>query len=235
MKGSSESESSSPAQPLDAATDALLLRRHLAGDPDAFAEIFRRHRDRLWSVALRVLGSPEDAADAVQDAVISALRAAASFRGEAALGTWLHRILVNTCSDYLRRRQRAALGAHDDGRTPSEAAPDTAEAAATAVDVTTALARLDADRRIAVVLVDMVGYPVTEAAALLGIPVGTLKSRCFRARAALARELRLIEAAQPPPDSASQETGNLSADPEVQRSRAPGPSDLEGDRHEEHA
>src|SRR6267154_5649077 len=84
--------------------DRELLARHAAGDPDAFGELFRRHRDRLWSVALRTLGDPEEAADALQDAMLSAYRAAGSFRGDAAVTTWLHRVVVNACLDRIRRR-----------------------------------------------------------------------------------------------------------------------------------
>src|ERR671922_3024376 len=95
--------------------DAELLRRHVAGDPDAFGELFRRHRDRLWAVALRTLHDPDDAADALQEAMISAFRRAAEFRGEAAVTTWLHRIVVNAALDRLRRRAaRPALSAGDE-------------------------------------------------------------------------------------------------------------------------
>src|ERR1700750_1187685 len=95
--------------------DHELLRRHLAGDPDAFGELFRRHRDRLWAVALRTTGNPEDAADALQDALISAFRRAEPYRGDAAVTTWLHRIVVNACRDRLRRRKvRAADPLPDD-------------------------------------------------------------------------------------------------------------------------
>src|SRR5258707_1843280 len=85
--------------------DTSLLRAHAAGDPDAFAEIVRRHRDRLWAVALRTVGDREEAADAVQDALLSAFRGAARFRGDSAVTTWLHRIVVNACLDRIRRRQ----------------------------------------------------------------------------------------------------------------------------------
>ena len=87
------------------ADDRALLAAHLAGDPAAFGELVRRHRDRLWAVALRTLGDPEDAADAVQNALISAYRGAATYRGEAAVTTWLHRIVVNACLDLVRRRK----------------------------------------------------------------------------------------------------------------------------------
>ena len=96
-------------------SDVALLEAHLAGDPEAFGELFRRHRDRLWAVALRTTGNPEDAADALQDALISAFRRAESFRGDAAVTTWLHRIVVNACLDRLRRRKvRAADPLPDD-------------------------------------------------------------------------------------------------------------------------
>src|SRR5258708_23135968 len=81
-----------------------LLRRQVAGDAEAFGELFRRHRDRLWAVALRTVCDPEEAADALQDAMVSAFRRAGDFRGESAVTTWLHRIVVNASLDRLRRR-----------------------------------------------------------------------------------------------------------------------------------
>src|SRR4029077_11542850 len=87
-----------------APADHELLRRHVAGGADAFGELFRRHRDRLWAVALRTVCDPDEAADALQDAMISAFRRAADFRGDSAVTTWLHRIVVNACLDRLRRR-----------------------------------------------------------------------------------------------------------------------------------
>ena len=85
--------------------DRALLRAHLDGDPEAFGTLFARHRDRLWAVALRTTGDREEAADALQDALIAAFRRADSYRGDAAVTTWLHRIVVNACLDRLRRRQ----------------------------------------------------------------------------------------------------------------------------------
>ena len=83
-------------------TDHELLQAHVDGDPDAFAILFRRHRDRLWAVALRTMGNPDDAADGLQDGMIAAYRRAGSFRGDAAVTTWLHRVVVNACLDRLR-------------------------------------------------------------------------------------------------------------------------------------
>ena len=89
---------------MDEPSDAELLRLHVAGDPDAFGRLFLRHKDRLWAVALRTVGDPDDAADALQEAMISAFRRAGDFRGQSAVTTWLHRIVVNASVDRLRRR-----------------------------------------------------------------------------------------------------------------------------------
>src|SRR5699024_2126147 len=86
-------------------TDVELLAAHAAGDPYAFDTLIRRHRDRLWAVALRTMRDPDEAADALQDAMISAFRAAGGFRAESAVTTWLHRIVVNACLDRIRRRK----------------------------------------------------------------------------------------------------------------------------------
>ncbi|MCI0686761.1 MAG: RNA polymerase sigma factor SigM [Sporichthyaceae bacterium] len=161
-------------------TDAELLAGHVNGDPDAFSELFRRHRDRMWAIALRTMGDPEDAADALQDALISAFRRAGSFRGEAAVTTWLHRIVVNACLDRIRRRAVRPTVPLVDQRLPDP----TAEREV-GLDVAAALARLPAEQRAALVLVDMQGYSVEEAAAILGVPSGTIKSRCARGRARL--------------------------------------------------
>ena len=83
-------------------SDQELLAAHVAGDPEAFGELFARHRDRLWAVALRTMGNPEDAADGLQDGLMAAYRRAGSFRGEAQVTTWLHRVVVNACLDRIR-------------------------------------------------------------------------------------------------------------------------------------
>ncbi len=99
---------------LDVDSDHELLARHVAGDGEAFAELVRRHRDRLWAVALRTLGDREEAADAVQDALVSAFRAAHTFRGQSAVTTWLHRITVNACLDRARRTASRRTAPVDD-------------------------------------------------------------------------------------------------------------------------
>jgi RNA polymerase sigma-70 factor (ECF subfamily) len=171
--------------------DADLLARHVAGDPDAFGELVARHRDRLWAVALRTLGNPEDAADAVQDALLSAYRGAAGFKGNSAVTTWLHRIVVNACLDLTRRR--AVRPTQPLLEEPAVGAPDLIDARDTALAVTAALRTLSIEQAAAVVLVDIEGFSVDEAAQILDVPTGTVKSRCARARGKLADQLHELD------------------------------------------
>ena len=170
-------------------TDAELQAACVAGDTHAFEEALRRHQDRLWAVALRTLGDPEEAADALQDALVSAYRAVAagSFRGDAALTTWLHRVVVNACLSRVRRRQARPIAA-DAAANAVELVPDPrddVEASLDRLDVAAALATLPLEQRVALVLVDMQGLPVRDAALVLGVAEGTVKSRCARGRARL--------------------------------------------------
>lgn len=184
-------------------TDLELIEAHRAGDPDAFGVLFGRHRDRLWAVALRTTGNPEDAADALQEAMISAFRRADSFRGDALVTTWLHRVVVNAALDRLRRNKvRATQPLPDDLETyadrgavlasvdPSGDPEEQAVLADRKALVLAALDRLPPDQKAAIVLVDLEGFPVEEAARILECPAGTVKSRCARGRTRLAALLR---------------------------------------------
>jgi RNA polymerase sigma-70 factor, ECF subfamily len=170
-------------------SDAMLLRQHAAGDTAAFGLLFTRHKDRLWAVALRVTCNPDDAADALQDAMISAFRRAADFRGESAVTTWLHRIVVNAALDLLRRRSAHSVGWSGDPDdlpvTEPRQATDSAAATESRLDVDAAMRTLPPPQRAALVLVDMLGYPVADVAVILGVSEGTVKSRCARGRARL--------------------------------------------------
>ena len=169
-------------------SDKQLMAAHVAGDPDAFTEIVRRHQGKLWAVALRTMRDREEASDALQDALISAYRNAGSYRGDAAVGTWLYRVVVNACLDRMRRRKaRPAvplpdydLAAKGDEHAVTEARLMLSEA----------LAQLPEHQRAAIVLVDLQELSVLEAAEVLGVAEGTIKSRCSRGRAALAQILR---------------------------------------------
>ncbi|MEQ4208361.1 RNA polymerase sigma factor SigM [Actinopolymorpha sp. B17G11] len=223
--------SSTPSRLLegnDVPTDKELIARHVAGDPDAFADLFRRHRDRLWAVALRTLGDPEEAADALQDALVSAFRNAGQFRGESAVTTWLHRVVVNACLDRVRRRAvRAADPLPEDDRAAELAAvrpPDPAEQQELRIDIMSALDSLNADQRAAIVLVDMEGYSVDEAASMLDCAPGTIKSRCARGRARLVPLLLHLRDGRGQRDQDPGSSGNPTASSDVQG--VPGPGQL---------
>jgi RNA polymerase sigma-70 factor, ECF subfamily len=190
--------------------DRSLLAAHVDGDPDAFGVLFGRHRDRLWAVALRTTGNPDDAADALQDAMISAFRRAETFRGDSQVTTWLHRVVVNACLDRIRRAKVRAVQALPDDLEEYAARGDVlaadqsgdpevaAERADLRSQVLAALDELPPDQRSALVLVDMQGYPVEEAARILECPTGTVKSRCSRGRARLAGLLGHLGPVGPP-------------------------------------
>jgi RNA polymerase sigma-70 factor (ECF subfamily) len=208
-------------------TDADLLAAHVAGDPDAFATLFARHRDRLWAVALRTCGHAETAADGLQEGIVAAFRRAESFRGEAAVTTWLHRIVVNACLDRLRaekvRRAEPLPDDLDEAERPhhTQADPRAADPVEQSLagerrrQVLTALGTLSAEQRAAVVLVDMEGYSVAEAAAILDCAEGTVKSRCSRARARLAVLLAELLEVDADVSAPTAPTGNPGAAPDV--------------------
>jgi RNA polymerase sigma-70 factor, ECF subfamily len=149
-------------------TDADLLCRHLQGEPDAFSSLFRRHKQELWAVTIRLLGDAGLAAEAIQDAMILAFWNGPEFGGGDAITTWLYRIVVSVCVDRMRRCPPPA----GDG------------------DVMAALRHLAVEQQSALVLVDMLGFSIADAAAILGVSADTLLSRCARGRARLLTELR---------------------------------------------
>lgn len=195
-------------------SDRELLARHSTGDRDAFAELVHRHRDRLWRVALRTLGDPDDAADAVQDALVSAYRAASGYRGEAAVTTWLHRIVVNACLDLARRRTARPTTPLADSPALAIAAHDTLGERETSAEILAALRELPIEQAAAIVLVDVEGYPVAEVAEMLEVPSGTVKSRCARGRSRLAERLQHLAPRNPDPAPPVQARG-----PEDEESR----------------
>jgi RNA polymerase sigma-70 factor, ECF subfamily len=175
----------------DSVPDAALLHAHVAGDPNAFTTLVTRHQDRLWTIAIRIMRNPEDAADALQDAYIAALRKAGSYRGDAQVTTWLHRVVVNACLDRLRTmRSRETEPLPEDldrwSRMGTTLIKDPVEIKEQRRVVAAPLGAPNPDQRAALVLVDMEGYSVEEAAQILGCAPGTVKSRCARGRGALA-------------------------------------------------
>ena len=184
--------------------DEQLVARCQAGERAAFDEIVARHGARLHRLCFHALGDADEAADAAQDALVRAWRGLKNFRGDSALSTWLHRIALNVVHDRLAKRKReplpfSATPSHDDeeSESPETRLPDNApspESAAMTREkqnaVRVALAQLSQDHRAALILFDIEGRSYEEAAAILELPMGTLKSRLSRARLAL-RELLL--------------------------------------------
>jgi RNA polymerase sigma-70 factor (ECF subfamily) len=167
-------------------SDGELLAAHVAGDRYAFEELFHRHHRQLYRLAQISSRTPEDAADALQDAMLSAHRSAPRFRHDASVSSWLYRIVVNACLDRLRRnKSHLTTALEDDAFHIGDPTPRVD----TALVVERALMGLPVEQRAAVVAVDMQGFSVAETARLLGVAEGTVKSRCSRARAKLAETL----------------------------------------------
>ncbi|MBA3552419.1 MAG: RNA polymerase sigma factor [Actinobacteria bacterium] len=167
--------------------DTELVRRFCEGDEGAFATLVRRHERRVYNLAYRMIGRPEDARDATQEAFLSCYRHLGAFRGDSSFTTWIHRITVNACYDILRKKAPVLASAEEQLEPPP--APDHADAAADAVDVQRALLDVPAEFRSVLVMHDVQGLPYEEIAQALGVPLGTVKSRLHRARVALGRSL----------------------------------------------
>lgn len=171
-------------------TDTDLISRVVAGDREAFDEIMRHHEDRVFSVCLRIMANREMALDATQDTFLMVFRKADQFQGKSALGTWIYRIAVNTCYDHLRkakRRRAETIPENFDPQDPS--AEEALNSAGMRPEIQDALDQLPPDFRTAIVLSDIEGMGLPEVSAVLGVPIGTVKSRLFRGRRLLAQRL----------------------------------------------
>ena len=173
-----------------AAQDAQLLARVLEGDHDAFSELMRTHEDRVFSVCLRIMGDRELALDATQETFLTVFRKAGQFKGNAALGTWIYRIAVNTCYDQLRKQGRRRTDSMPEHLDPADhSAEEAIDAASVRPEIQRALDAIPEDFKVAIVLSDIEGLGLGDIAEILRIPVGTVKSRVFRGRRLLAAEL----------------------------------------------
>ncbi len=177
-----------PSKPLNAVigTEAELVARCRAGDAGAFETLYRRHAGRLFSLAVRMAGSPEEGEDLLQEIFMQAYRKLGTFQGDAAIGTWLYRLALNHCVDFVRsRRARMArvTGTLDDESAIEPSAPH--ETPVVRLDLERAIARLPQGCREAFVLHDVEGFDHKEVARLLGIAEGTSKSQVFKARVKL--------------------------------------------------
>ena len=179
------------------ATDVELVESARGGDRKAMDQLLRRHHDRVFAVCRRITGNEADAADASQEALISIVRSLGKFDGRSSFGTWVYRIATNASLDELRRRRRRpSVGmtesvGHDvahDIVDPDAGVRIDVVAERMAIDV--ALAALPEDFRVVIVLRDLAGLDYGEIAEVVGIPVGTVKSRIARGRANLSELLR---------------------------------------------
>ena len=160
-----------------------LVARCQAGDVEAFETLYRQHASRIYTLACRMAGSPEDGEDLLQEIFLQAHRKLGSFKGDAAIGTWLYRLALNHCLDFVRSRQAKMnkLTETLDAETSFEptAQRDTPIAR---MDLQRAVERLPEGCREAFVLHDVEGFDHKEVAELLGIAEGTSKSQVFKAR-----------------------------------------------------
>jgi RNA polymerase sigma-70 factor (ECF subfamily) len=173
-----------------AAADVELIDRYLKGDVSAFDELMRAHEDRVFGICLRMLRDRQAALDATQETFLTVFRKVDRYRAQAAFSTWLYRVTVNTCYDQLRRGKRHAASPLPETTDPADLhSADAIAAAEVRPDIEAALQALQPEFRAAVVLVDLEGLALEQAGELLGIPVGTVKSRVFRGRRQLAERL----------------------------------------------
>ncbi|WP_410871557.1 RNA polymerase sigma factor SigM [Nocardia sp. A7] len=178
---------------LENGSDKQLLAAHVRGEPHAFAELLRRHSDHLWQTALRTSYNREDAADCLQDALLSAHRTADTFRAESEVRSWLHAIVVNACLDRIRRNKtRRAISVLPDHMPEAIDPHDAFADYELSTVVSEALFTLPDEQRLALVMTEMEGRSVAETAAALGVAPGTIKSRCARARVRLQERLEFF-------------------------------------------
>ena len=167
--------------------DLALIEKYLTGDHDAFNDLVTAHEERVFAICLRMLHNREAALDATQDTFLTVLSKADSFIGKSAFSTWLYRVTVNTCYDHLRREKRSTSRQIPESYDPSDPrSVDLFDAVEVRQEIEDALSRLSSEFRAAVVLVDLQGISIDQASKILDTPVGTIKSRLFRARRQLA-------------------------------------------------
>ena len=183
-------------------TDADLVAAALDGRGEAFGDLFTRYGGRLHNGLAKALGSPEEAADVTQEAFLKAFRKLGTFRGASGFYTWLYRIALNTAAS---RRRSAARKPMRFGlsREPTDAAggpPDAAERTERNALVRAALGSLPEDYRTAMVLREIEGFSYEQISAVLGVPVGTVRSRLHRGRSELRERLApLLRDREPEP------------------------------------
>ena len=159
-------------------------------DESAFEALYRTHAKRIYSLAYRFAGNAAEAEELLQEIFLQAYRKLGGFRGEAALGTWLHRLAVNRCLDHVRSRTARQAAVTEPLNAEQPASPRAGAGPITHLDLERAIAQLPNGCRMAFVLHDVEGYGHREVAERLGIATGTSKSQVHKARLRLRRLLR---------------------------------------------
>jgi len=186
------------------ASDLSLVRRVQRGERGAYDLLVLKYQHKVVKLVMRYLGDPADAEDVAQEAFIKAYRALPQFRGDSAFYTWLYRIAINTAKNALAARNRNPVTYDLDMQGNDEAAemigklkdPETPEGLALTEEIRTivnaAIGELPEDLRTAIVLRELEGMSYEEIASAMDCPVGTVRSRIFRAREAIDRKLREV-------------------------------------------
>ncbi|MFP5023317.1 RNA polymerase sigma factor [Pseudonocardia phyllosphaerae] len=174
---------------LDAAADAWLIEKAKEGTPEAYEELVRRHRDRIYRIALRMVGNSHDAEDVAQDVVLTLFTALVGFSGGAKFTTWIYRVVVNRCINLINKRQgHEPLEDPDVATTPG--ADRQAEARGQVKAAMAAVTELPTELRAPVVLVDIEQMSYQEVAAILNVSEATVRGRLHRGRRKLLETLR---------------------------------------------
>lgn len=189
-----------------------LIERAKAGDAAAAGEIVERYQRRIYTLCLRILADTDAAEELTQETLVKALTGLEKFDGRSALGTWLHRIATNACfsrirSDRVRSKGRVPWPESGEPIAPLrvQQGEDRLDAAQRSRLVAAALDRINPEHRVVLVLRDVQGLEYEQVAEVLGVPMGTIKSRLFRARAALRQAIERLEATAAHPQEGGQD------------------------------
>lgn len=189
--------------------EQVLIEKASEGDADAFEILVERYEKGVYNLAYRLIPDRDDAMDITQEVFLKAFQALPKFRGDSRFSTWLHRVCVNACLDFLRRKQRTQTYSLDEPinlkessvvrevRDDSGSVEDVIETKSLTESVLMALNSVDEAHRTVIALSDIRGYSYQEIADMLGISIGTVKSRLHRGRMAIRKLLPAEQIASP--------------------------------------
>lgn len=201
--------------------DSELMRATCAGDAGAFADLVRRHQDRLWLTAWCILRNTDDAKDAVQDGLVRALRLAPTWRGDGSVASWMHQIVTRAALDRATRKSKRRTYPLEDVAPAVTATRDNTADTVEEQVVQAVVAALPPDQRECFVRIDILGFTFAEVAADLGVPLGTVKSRRARGKARVVEALR--DAGLVGPNRGLSQSSSAGVVPEAPQQRS-GPS-----------